>query len=398
MDSAAIFDGGWLLPLGQEESLLPLIATYRRLPAARFQTVPCDEPVVVRSLVRDGNSFFYFVNDSPWPITLSMQVQAPTGVRADELSGLRRLPPLSGKRWTLELPPYGLLGVRFTSASVRLSDFTVTLPDHAPAELQRRIDDLRRRRVILEIPAPLAGLKNAGFELATRGQPEHWTVLAAPHGSATAQVERGRGHKGTDAVRLTNSGSAASFYSEPFPAPQTGRLSLSVRLRVENPKQQPAVRLAVEGDLNDGAYSPFAIVGRGAAVPIPADWTAPEFILKIDEVPVSGISDLRVRFDVIGPGTVWIDDVQLFHLDFSSVERAQLANILALSELQLEERKWSQCLRELEGYWPRFLTDNVPLARQAVADNEAPAGASPNDDKQATRPGPIERVRDWLKR
>ena len=398
MDCAAIFDGGWLLALGQEESLLPLIATYRRIPAARFQTLPCDEPVTVRTLVRDGQSYFYFVNDSPWPITLSMQVQSPSGVRADELSGLRRLPALAGTRWTLELQPYDFVGVRFASANVRLSDFVVTPPDSVSTELRRRIDNLQRRRVILEIPAPLSGLQNRDFELATRGQPTDWSLLATPPGSAAAQIEPRRGHQGTGAVRLTSTGASASFYSEPFPAPQTGRLSLSVRLRVEDPEQQPAVRLAVEGQLNDSAYSPFAIVGRGAAVPIPADWTAPEFILKIDDVPASGLSELRVRFDLIGPGTVWIDDVQLFHLDFSSEERAQLANILALSELQLTKRKWSQCLRELNGYWPRFLTDNVPLVRPAVADSESPAATAPSGDKQATRPGPIERVREWWKR
>jgi hypothetical protein len=305
---------------------------------------------------------------------------------------------LAGKRWSLELQPYDLLGVRFSAVNVRLSDFVVTPPESAPIELRRRIDDLRRRRVILEIPTPLAGLQNPDFELATRGQPAGWTLLAAPPGSASAQAEGRRGHKGTGAVRMTGSGDSASFYSEPFPTPQTGRLSLSVRLRVEDPQQQPVVRLAVEGESNDGVYSPFAIVGRGAAVPIPADWTAPEFILKIDEVPASGISDLRVRFDLIGPGTVWIDDVQLFHLDFSSVERAQLANILALSELQLAERKWSQCLQELDGYWPRFLTDNVPLVREAAAGSKNSAAAASAGDKQAARPGPFERVREWWKR
>jgi hypothetical protein len=398
MDCAAIFDGGWLLSLGQEESLLPLIATYRRIPAARFKTLPCDEPVTVRTLVRDGQSYFYFVNDSPWPTTISMQVQSPSGVRADELSGLRRLPPLAGKRWTLELQPYDLVGVRFASANVRLLDFDVTPPDYVPAELRRRIDNLQRRRVILEIPAPISGLQNPGFELATGGQPTNWSLSAAPPGSATVQVEPRRGHKSTSAVRLKSTGASASFYSEPFSAPQTGRLSLSVRLRVDDPEQQPAVRLSAEGQLNDGVYSPFAIVGRGAAVPIPADWSAPEFILKIDEVPASGLSNLRVRFDLIGPGTVWIDDVQLFHLDFSSIERAQLANILALSELQLGQRKWSQCLRELDGYWPRFLTENVPLVRESVAESEKPAPVAPAGDKQATRPGPFERVREWWKR
>ncbi|MEX2142287.1 MAG: family 10 glycosylhydrolase [Pirellulales bacterium] len=398
MDCAAIFDGGWLLPLGQEESLLPLIASYRRLPAAQFETLPCDEPITVRTLVRDGQSYVYLINDSPWPVSVSMQVQMPSGVRADELSGQRRLPPIVGNNWKLELEPYDLVGVRFASPAVRLSGFRVTPPDIVRAELQRRIDDLRHRRAILETPPPLAGLQNPGFEMATRGQPNHWALSATPPLSATAQVERRGGHQASGAVRLTSRGTSASFYSEPFPAPQTGRLSLSVRLRVEDPDEQPALRLAVEGSLDEGAYSPFAMVGRGAAVPIPGDWTAPEFILKIDDVPASGLSDLRVRFDVIGSGTVWIDDVQLFHLEFTSLERSQLARVLDLPAFQLREGKWGDCQRELNGYWPRFLTDNVPLARPAVAEIGEPSPNASADQKQAARPGPIDRVREWWKR
>ncbi len=399
LDCAAIFDGGWLLPLGQEDSLRPLIATYRRLPAARFKTLlPCDEPVTVRTLVRDDQTYVYFINDSDWPVTLSMQVQTPAGVRADELSGLRRLQPIVNNRWTLELAPYDLVGVRFASPDVRLSKFVVTPPDTVRAGLQRRIDDLWHRRAILETAPPLAGLQNSSFETATRGLPAGWSLSAVPPETASAQVERGRGHQAGAAVRLTNQGASATFYSEPFAAPQTGRLSLSVRLRAEDPTQQPAVRLAVEGLWNGAHYAPFAIVGREAAVPIPDDWSAPEFILKIDDVPASGLTDLRVRFDVIGPGTVWIDDVQLLHLQFTKDERNQLGRLLALAARQLENRNWAECQRELNGYWPRFLVENVPLPPSSVAGSDEPPPPAASDKKQAARPGAIERVRDWWKR
>src|SRR6185503_16718492 len=40
LDSQAMFDGGWLLPLRQEESLKDIISVYRQLPDERFDTVP----------------------------------------------------------------------------------------------------------------------------------------------------------------------------------------------------------------------------------------------------------------------------------------------------------------------------------------------------------------------
>jgi hypothetical protein len=398
LDSEVVFDGGWLLPLGQEESLASFVATFRRLPTGKYETLAQDEPVTVRALVRDGFSYFYFVNDSAWPVTISMQAQSPPGARVDELSGSRRLPPVHNNQWELALEPYDLVAVRFASDKVKMARFVVTPSEVMQGELQRRIDDFGRRLAVLESRPQLAGPKNPGFETATRGQPASWVLAAVPPTSATAVVERRQGFLGTSAVRLQSNGQSASLYSEPFAAPKTGRLSLSVRLRVDSADAQPNLRLSVEGAHDGTTYNPFAMVGAGAgAVPVPDDWAASQFILKIEDVPADGLSDLRVRFDLFGPGAVWIDDVQLFHLEFSKTERFQLAAFLGLVAQQLEQGKWGECQRELDGYWPRFLSANVPLMRsaQAAAVDSATESAG---EKQATRPRAIERMKDWWKR
>jgi hypothetical protein len=398
LDSHVIFDGGWLLPLGQEDSLASLVAAFRRLPAGEFESLAEIDPVTVRALVRDGSSYFYFVNDSAWPVTVSMQVQSPPGVRVDELSGSRRLHPIQSNRWDLALEPYDLIAVRFASDKIKLTKFAVTPSELVQGELQRRIDDLGRRLAVLESRPQLAGPKNPGFENSTRGQPANWTLTAIPPTSAAAVVERRQGFLGTSAVRLQSNGQSASLTSEPFAAPKTGRLSLSVRLRVDNADVQPGLRLSVEGAHDGAMYNPFAMVGGGAgAAPLPGDWATSQFILKIEDVPAAGLSDLRVRFDLIGPGAVWIDDVQLYHLEFDRTERFKLAGRLVLAAKQLEDGNWGECQRELDGYWPRFLSANVPLVRQSQAAAADPATEAAGE-KQATRPRAIEKVKDWLKR
>jgi hypothetical protein len=406
LDSAAVFDGGWLLPLGQEQSLARLIAAYRRLPAERFTTLATAadgrslvEPVTVRTAQTDGRTYAYFVNESAWPVSLSMQVSIPPGIRLDELSGLRRLPAINGKRWTLDLEPFDLVAVRFASTEVRFEQFAVTAPDEVRRELERRIDELRHRRAVLHNPPPLAGPPNADFETSARnGEPAGWTVTGSATGSAAARIERQGGNNGTSAVRLSSNGPAVSLVSDSFAPPETGRLSLSVYLRVAKANQQPTLRLAIEGTSSDGHYSPFAMVGAGTNVaPIGAQWS--EYILKIDDVPASGLSPLRVRFDLVGAGEVWIDDVQLLHLLFADAERDQLAKLLELPAFQLQEGKWGECLRELDSYWPRFLLANVPLAQQPLVTRpEAEVIAPQGDDKHATRPGMMDRMKDWLKR
>ena len=96
LDAEAIFDGGWMLPLGQEESLTDLVAAYRRLPAGKFDQHPDSVlPITIRSQVVGNTNYTYFVNDSAWPMTLQVDVVAPAGTRVDELSGRRRLPALT---------------------------------------------------------------------------------------------------------------------------------------------------------------------------------------------------------------------------------------------------------------------------------------------------------------
>ncbi len=147
-------------------------------------------------------------------------------------------------------------------------------------------------------------------------------------------------------------------------------------------------------------YYVFAPVGLGRppAQQIQQEWS--QFLLQVDDLPVTGMDNLRVRFDLMGPGRVWIDDVQLFDLYFNSEnETAQLKKIVALADFQLQSGKLGDCLRELDGYWPRYLAAYVPLLSGPLANQQPqqPAGNQPPQNppaKQASKPsGPI----DWLR-
>src|SRR5262249_31586617 len=64
-DPEFMFDGGSLLLLGQEDSLIDLIAAYRRLPGGKFESLsPATPPVTIRTIVRDNSTYVYLVNDS----------------------------------------------------------------------------------------------------------------------------------------------------------------------------------------------------------------------------------------------------------------------------------------------------------------------------------------------
>ncbi len=77
----------------------------------------------------------------------------------------------------------------------------------------------------------------------------------------------------------------------------------------------------------------------------------------------------------MGPGEVWIDDVQVFGLAFSPPEMVELSKLITLADVKLQNGQIGDCLRLLEGYWPRFLEENVAL----------PAGTVPSETA-ATKP------------
>ncbi|MCG8583535.1 MAG: family 10 glycosylhydrolase, partial [Pirellulales bacterium] len=168
-DTQTLVDGGWMLNLGQEESLADLLRVYRELPAVRFDTVRTDaDPITVRVLSGTDRTFAYLVNDSPWKVTATLNVSAPAGCRVVSLNRTRPVPELAGGRdWTLELRPYDVVGVQFNAPGVSLSGVRTAFPPDVKDKLRGRIDLLTRQTAALRWPVALGSLKNAEFEKAS---------------------------------------------------------------------------------------------------------------------------------------------------------------------------------------------------------------------------------------
>ena len=137
------------------------------------------------------------------------------------------------------------------------------------------------------------------------------------------------------------------------------------------------MRIAIEGQWNGEAFRPHGVIDRvGATANKPGDWVLYSF--PVENLPSEGLSELRVRFELIGSGEVWIDDVQV--RSFSDTELIELSKINSLASLHLEKRQYSDCSRLLEGYWPQFLvanvaltTANTPLAQRPKKSEPPPA-------------------------
>ncbi len=378
-DPKTMVDGGWMLPMGQEESLRDLILAFRRLPATRFERLTnrlpneSSQPVTIRSCTHANRTWAYVVNDAPFASSVLLRLEAPAGCRVEELSGVRKIPQLKTDREGLCLPldldPYDMVALCFSEPAVRFARPAVSTPGEAAGRLATQVRGLGARVGMLGSPAPLEVLRNAGFELtdATDGPPAGWSLNKAA--GVTAAVVSNEKRSGLHALHFRSDGPAARLTSEPFEAPATGRLAMSVWLRVADAQQQPPLQLALEGRAGAEEYYRFAPIGQAPPDAPPPPAIAPQwaqYILQVDNVPLEGLTHIRIRLDLLGPGEVWIDDVQVFNLYFSKTERMELSKLVALADVNLQNGQLSDCLHLMDSYWPRFLTLHVPLPAEAL--------------------------------
>lgn len=400
LDSQVLFQGGWLPVLGQEDALLEAADVFRQLPAQPFETVPSSKaplelpPVVVRRLSQDRRTYLYAVNNSPWLTSVTLTLDAPPGSDFRVLGSRVGSPPLPQEKtqvWTVALQPYDLVAAVVSAADVRVVDWQAEVHRDVATDLRAGIDDLRRRANQLREPRPLAVLGNPDFELEPQSE-----QLPGWDGSRAAgigtRIVAGRGRNSSHALHLRSDSPVAWVRSNAFPAPATGRLSLWVWLRIDDPSRQPPLQLAIEGRLDGQTYYRPARVGAGddrlgPAPPLTTEW-AP-YLVRIDDLPTRGLTDLRVAIDLMGPGEVWIDDVQIFDLWFDKNERNELLKKIALANFYLGNGELAQCDQVLRGYWPEFLRRYVPIDESQAAElaeanrtaaPPAPASNAPSDE------------------
>jgi hypothetical protein len=333
-------------------------------------------------------------------------VTASSNCRLEELTGLRKTGPLKadkegGMVWEVQLEPYDLVAVQLSDSAAQLARPQAVWPGDIEPALGQEIRKLGARAAALRNPPPLMAFDNADFEKAAEKNAPipGWTISAREGVSIT--LDRKHTHGGKQAAKIQSTGPIACLASQPFAAPATGRLSMAVWLRVENADRQPSLRLAVEGKLNGRDYYRFAQVGQapdgGRPVsPLGGDWE--QFIFQIDDLPLTGLSPLRVRFDLMGQGEVYVDDVQLYSLAFSNPEIVELMKLIALTDYQLQYGNVGDCVRLMDGYWPRFLEENVPLPPSLLA--KQPPAKKPAEEKPPTEPvertGLMDRVKNLI--
>ncbi len=400
-DANAVLEGGWLLPLGQEDALRPLLEVYRSLPADQFQTVEPRsqqhvQPLLVRRLPRGDRIYVYLANRSPWPIRAQVFIEGPADLQLHTF-GSRRWPSLAPYNqqwlWTLDLAPYDLIGGWLSSPRARIVDWQIQLPPEVPQALAETLKQVNLAINAAVTRPPLAVLENGHFELPSSGSTiPGWRFKPDSAGSVRLDSDAAGGRQ---SLYLQSNGEELWVRSAPFAPPPTGRLYVLARIKTR-PGTQPQLRVVLDDDHD--FYYPLAI-GRGGSVAIPHQW-ADEFLFPFENLPLARLKEIHVGFDLIGEGEVWIDEVQLFDMWIRRDERNALLIASGIAYRNLEQfMHVTDCLHFLESFWPQLLL----LSRD-------PVGAKPADTtlRTASRPDasdvssgsrkPWSPIKDWVSR
>ncbi|MEX0819425.1 MAG: family 10 glycosylhydrolase, partial [Pirellulaceae bacterium] len=408
LDSQLIAAGGWMLPLGQEDACRKQFAAYRQLPAQRFDTVAPPSTnaqassLVIRKLTANGRTYFYLVNNAPWPATADIDLQLPRGGTIHQFGNDSPEQPKSvnsGQVWTVELEPYDLIAGYFSETETEIIDWRVRFDRVITAELTTLVQEVKSRVNELRTPEPMKVVANPGFEQTTAmNEPADWVFARGP--GITVDVAEGEPHKGSRSLhmKVTDGNAIAWVRNREFPAPKTGRLSLLAWVRTKDEAKQPQLRLAI--DSGRGYYT-FATLGKdvdGDPVneTLGEAWPKQPYLFHCDTLPTD-LGNVQIGFDLVGPGEVWIDDVEVYDLYFDPTEVNELIKNVATAHFQLDEGRVVDCERFLDGYWPRFVIEHVPPARIAQLPRSNAARRSP-EPAPSTPPTPTAEKPSGLRR
>ncbi len=395
LDSRLLVDGGWLLAMGQERSLVDLIDVYTRLPDLPFDTVVSTKrelnfgAVVVRQAITDGRWYFYCLNDSPWASEARVMLNRGQVKRIESLSQSRIvIEEEDGKRFIrLQLPPYSLVGGFSEDPANQIMDFEYLVDEEAAARLKARLNQLQLRLIQATDVKPLEIQANLEFEESKQG-PVQWSFDQTLQSDFAISTDG----KGNSVLMMKSSGGSNWIRSAPFAVPETGRLSISVWMRTDE-TSQPPLRIAVEAE--GTGYYRFGTVGSLApddpSNQVGATWR--QYVVHFDDLPVEEGVQLRVGFDMMDTGKVFIDQVELYDRLFDANDiRALTQRLAAARPLSNSQADYDLCRRMLNSYWLRFLNEYIGMPPVP-----APAGELTVDQQPVIRTGSLfQRFRNMM--
>ena len=411
-DPQIIFDGGWQVPLSQDETSWETIDVIKRLPAfsgtrlTNMRGVDLAGPIVIRQYHSAGATQLSLTNPTPVSLTISLHWQGNPGIQPQVFPSRVPLSVRStetGTWWTVTLQPYQTCLLSFPTVNSTIQGGYVSWPPSVTEQVKKEILGLYNSLALLRNPPLWPILQNPGFEI-SGNEPTvvpGWLALGPPE--ATVRLDSNVKRSGSYSLYIRSAKPPATVVSHPFPPPQTGRAT--VRAHVRGAETPTRVRLCVEGRSVSGA-----VITLGESISEPVGGPTGSNVesgfqivdLEVSHVPSQELMAIRLRLDLLDPGEVWVDDILLSQTALNRVEMVELMKLVAPAETYLNQGRFGECLQLLENPWARFLRVQFPDVQSALPEEAVATVAAnpskPNRETKTSNSNPLTRLREWLPR
>ncbi len=363
--SLAALDARWVVlataaVAGHEERVRRFARVLRGLPATPTAATTVDRQpfgVVVRTLPSGARTYLALANDTPYPIRLEAVLSAPGAATVDDLGrGLRLAPEAvaGGGRLGLDLRPFGVAALRVAAAPVHVAAVTPHPSEAVLADMQARSNELAGQLSRLgREPAPgRVGPPNPGFEPPRRSSSpgraaapaSGWQAVGGMGGAAAAELDPSHPHTGRASLRLTAQAAPAGVLSEGF-APDAQIVADRPGVVPRGAARRRA-RVWIEGQ---AAGKPFV---RQSELAVPTDWAA--LAVRASELPPGGLDTVRLRFELLTAGDLWLDDVTVTGDAPTEPERLNARRALIAALHAYRERRYADFARLASSRWARL--------------------------------------------
>jgi hypothetical protein len=215
--------------------------------------------------------------------------------------------------------------------------------------------------------------------------PTGWRLEANIVGANTIMIDGENPHQGQGSLKLTAPAAPASVVSEAFVPNVQSNLDIQVFYRASAAGCK--VRVWIEGESGGRPYV------RRSELNVSTEWEAR--VVRASDIPTAGLEKARLRFELLTPGVLWIDDLHI-RSETSSRSARLNAQITLLAALQAyREQRYADFARLAGSHWIRQ-SNTAATSRLARANDLPPKGgvrANRSTDASASALPPERKLR-----
>jgi len=203
--------------------------------------------------------------------------------------------------------------------------------------------------------------------------PGGWRLEGNQPGTCTLVIDRENPHAGEGSLRLASSVAPASVASETF-VPKI-QPSLMIQASFRASAAGAKVRIWIEGNSGGQPYV------RRSELSVSTEWQTRA--VRASDLPAAGLDSARLRFELLTPGTLWIDELHIPGETTSKSARLNAQHTLLAALQAYREQRYADFARLAGSHWIRE-SNTVATARLARSSDPPPSGATHSSNAGAT--------------